>query len=95
MDSDICIKKRFGNFLTNEVILFQEFHSEIFEKAKSYNSIDKDDKRQSGKSVEGLGIQAVFLMANKGHLFFKNSSLLQESSFYQSQWQLFYGNNCL
>ena len=71
MDSDIYIKKRFDDFLTNEVILFQEFHAEIFEKAKSYNSIDKDGKRLSGKSVEGLGIQAAFLMANKGHLFFK------------------------
>lgn len=70
MDSDIYVNKRFDEFITNDVILFQEYHPKVFKKSKSYNSIDKNGKRIEGKDVEGLGIQAAFLLSTKEHPFF-------------------------
>lgn len=71
MDSDVYVKKRFDNFLTNDVILFQEYHPKIFKKSQSHKFIDKKGTRLAGKDIEGLGIQAAFLISTKGHYFFK------------------------
>lgn len=72
MDSDIFLKKRFDSFITDNVILFQEYHSTIFKKEKGETFIDKYGVRINPGTVPGIGIQAAFLMAAKGHPLIKS-----------------------
>lgn len=72
MDSDIFLKKRFDSFITNNVILFQEYHSTIFTKGKGYTLINRNGERINSGIVPGIGIQAAFLMAAKGHPLIKS-----------------------
>lgn len=75
MDSDIAIRARFDDFLTNELILFQEYHPALVKKSKR-NKLDKNGYNLNiGQSVDGIGIQAAFMMGVKGHPFIK--TLLQ------------------
>lgn len=66
MDSDILIRERFDNFITNELIFFHEYHDTIF---KSHNNpIDSMGHHiNREKVVEGIGIQAAFIIGVKGH----------------------------
>lgn len=71
MDSDIAIRNRFDTFMTNQLVLFQEFHKRIVKNSKN-NSIDKNgNNKNHGQSVDGIGIQAAFMISVKGHPFIK------------------------
>lgn len=88
MDSDIFLKERFDSFITNDVILFQEYHSTIFKREKGYTFINKNGERINPGAVPGIGIQAAFLIAVKGNFLIK--SLLD---FYRSKHFIDYQGN--
>lgn len=71
MDSDIAVRGRFDDFMTNSLVLFQEYHSQLVKNSKS-NNLDKNGYNLNvGQSVDGIGIQAAFMMSQKGHSFVK------------------------
>lgn len=72
MDTDIFIRKRFDEFMNNDVVLFQEYHNFIVN-SQSEISLDKEGNRKPEVSVvPGIGIQAAFMMSVKGAPFIKH-----------------------
>ena len=71
MDADIAVRSRFDHFMNDKLVLFQEYHLQMVKKTKT-NKIDKNGYNLNiGKFVTGIGIQAAFMMSEKGHPFVK------------------------
>lgn len=71
MDSDIAVRQRFDDFMTNELVLFQEYHSFLVKKSKRNNLDINGYNLNIGQSVDGIGIQAAFMMSIPKHPFIK------------------------
>ncbi len=67
-DSDIYFLKRFDEYLTNDLILFQEYTKKDFERLNPKNMFDNDGRNlMKDKMVAGLNIQAAFMISIQGH----------------------------
>lgn len=67
MDSDILVKRRFDSFLANGVTFFQEYYPDLV-KSNLKGQLSKDGNNlEPGKNVVGAGIQAAFMISEKGH----------------------------
>lgn len=67
MDADVFVTDRFDKYMNGGVHFFQEYH-----KNRPINEcIDKNGKRIKDK-VDGCGIQAAFIISEKGHPYIKN-----------------------
>lgn len=68
MDTDIIVKQRFDEFMTNELTLFVENHpNDQYPKCIDHNGL----RIASCPWVPGLCIQAAFMIGRKGHPFMK------------------------
>lgn len=71
MDSDIYILQRFDNFMTNKLVLFQEYHESQLHKYSTSNKLDERGKNLSSSNIKGCGIQAAFFMGESGNPILK------------------------
>lgn len=67
MDADIFVTDRFDDYMNSGVHFFQEYHKDRPIK----ECIDKNGKRVRDK-VDGCGIQAAFIISEKGHPYIKS-----------------------
>lgn len=71
LDTDIFIRRRFDEFMSNDVVLFQEYHPSIV-KDQLENFVDAEGRRKQGVLVvPGVGIQAAFMMSIKNSIVIK------------------------
>ena len=63
MDSDILLIERFDRFMDKSTVLFQEFYSKVV-KNNYKGHLDSEGRNLlSGQPVEGVGIQAAFMIS--------------------------------
>lgn len=67
MDSDIFLKSRFDEFLSNDFVSFQEYHLCFIDK----KATDEYGNRRKMGVIPGIGIQAAFMASVPGHYFVK------------------------
>lgn len=72
MDSDILVLKRFDEFMINEVAFFQEYHKELAKKALKLDIINSEGCRTGDSLPCGIGLQAAFIIAQKGNRVIKH-----------------------
>ena len=68
MDSDVIVKKRFDEYMTQPCSLFQEYHEKL---VKSGTEIDGEGHRIVDHAVSGIGIQAALMISEPGHPMIK------------------------
>ena len=66
MDSDVIVKKSLDVFLDNKLTLFQECHKGMVGKMPK-GILDSNGIRLGEKMPSGIGIQAAFMIAQKGN----------------------------
>ena len=71
MDSDILIKRRFDSLMSEKLVLFQEYHYETAKQIHDGHLSEDGTNLCKGKNVPGIGIQAAFMMAEKGQPLLK------------------------
>lgn len=66
MDSDIYLLKRFDKYMSNSLTFFQEYNAACTKEG----TIDSEgNNKNPGHAVPGIGIQAAFIIGEKGHPF--------------------------
>lgn len=70
MDSDIFVKRRFDEFLTDKVVLFHEYHAPMV-KQNPEGIIDSEGRKVKDASYTGCGIQAAFMISQPGQPYIK------------------------
>lgn len=63
MDSDILLLKRFDEFMDKPAVLFQEYHPKTVDRTSQWQLSPDGKNLFAGKHVDGVGIQAAFMMS--------------------------------